>query len=105
MPFFPPWGDRMPENEEEFSDMLMFAYGEGVKKGRKEGATEITDNVDDFIKRRYFSQDVARGSEFGQQILDLANKLVYQLRHGNLGKIPDIREQDRPKRRKEWGGK
>lgn len=87
MPFFPPWDEgEMPSSDEELLEWAMNAYEQGQRDGRKQGARQIVDNVDDFVKRKYFNKDVERGSQFAEDILDLARTLIHQLRHGDLGK-------------------
>lgn len=103
MPFFPPWDeDELPTTTEDLADMVMYAYREGIKVGRKQGAEEICNRVDDWVQKRYYSTKVVRGSQFAKDILDLANKLVNGLLHGDLGKVPELQEVDGAKHINKW---
>lgn len=105
MPYFPPEREtELPQSAEELADWLMDAHVEGIKKGRKQGAAEIVDRVNDWVRKKYFDKDVERGSQYAQDILKLAETLVHELVHGDLGKVPEtrpVREFERPKRRGE----
>lgn len=91
---------EMPETLEDLAELMMGAYGDGIKEGRQQGAQEMVDIVDDFLKRRYFSPQVIRGSKFGDDILELVRDLIHDLRHGDLGKIPEFKERKNPSKQK-----
>lgn len=92
MPYEGKWQD-MPADTFELADRIMEGFNAGLKEGRQQGAAEITDRVDDFVKTKYFSAKVERGSEYGEAILELARELVHGLRHGDLGKVDDFKKR------------
>lgn len=102
MPYFGNW-ETMPENTDELAERIMKGYLDGVKDGRQQGAEDLADQVDDWVKRRYFSVNVRRGSEQGEALLEIARTLVHDLRYGDLGKVPEYRERKKPQRPKSWG--
>jgi hypothetical protein len=103
MPYFPPYGeDELPKDSEQLNEWVMHAHTAGLKTGRQEGAREVCEKVDEFVKRKYMDKDVARGSDEAKAILELARELVHQLLHGDLGKVPELKAVPRAARPKNW---
>lgn len=91
---------NLPKDEDEFLERLVAAHTEGVKVGRQEGAQEITNRVDDWVQKKYYSKDVVRKSPLAEGILEIAAELVHSLIHGELGQIPQLKpERKRPNNR------
>lgn len=77
----------LPEDEDEFIRRMVAAHAEGVAVGRIKGAQEIVGRVEKWVRDTYYSPEIKRGTPYAEDILDLANKLVNGLLHGDLGRI------------------
>lgn len=92
MPYHGEW-NNMPKDLDELADRIMAGYNEGLKVGRQEGAAEVVDQADEFLKKKYFDPSVKRGTPFAEGLLDLVRELIYGLRHGDLGKVAEKKER------------
>lgn len=90
--YYGKWED-MPQDTDDLADRIMEGYNEGLKVGRQEGAQEIVDVIDDWLKATYFSPKVERNTPYSKEILDLVRKLIHGLRHGDLAKIPEFKKR------------
>lgn len=102
MPFFPKWDNgEMPDDPEQLLEWALDAYNQGIKIGRRQGGKETVTKVEAWVRAKYFHKDTVRGTPEAEAILRIAETLIYELLHGDLGKVPDPKPQGKARLDKE----
>lgn len=89
------YGDwqEMPEDTDELADRIMQGYNDGLKAGRQQGAEELADKVNEWVKKRYFDPRVERKTKHAEEILNLARDLIHELSQGELRVVPETKKR------------